>query len=145
MQSYNSRTFTIKKDIKSVYDLFMTPRSASSFLEKAGDKLPLNNVVLTDTGIELEAPVVGKIKVERTEGVEPNLVRYQGQGTPVPMTLSINLRPGETEGETIAQVTVDAEVPVFLSGMIGGKIKPTLEKAADALEQLDVDRFLGKK
>lgn len=145
MQSYNSRTFTIKKDIKSVYDLFMTPRSASSFLEKAGDKLPLNNVVLTDTGIELEAPVVGKIKVERTEGVEPNLVRYQGQGTPVPMTLSINLRPGETEGETIAQVTVDAEVPVFLSGMIGGKIKPALEKAADALEQLDVDRFLGKK
>lgn len=145
MQSYNSRTFTIKKDIRSVYDLFMTPRSASSFLEKAGDKLPLNNVVLTDTGIELEAPVVGKIKVERTEGVEPNLVRYQGQGTPVPMTLSINLRPGETEGETIAQVTVDAEVPVFLSGMIGGKIKPALEKAADALEQLDVDRFLGKK
>lgn len=145
MQSYNSRTFTIKKDIKSVYDLFMTPRSASSFLEKAGDKLPLNNVVLTDAGIELEAPVVGKIKVERTEGVEPNLVRYQGQGTPVPMTLSINLRPGETEGETIAQVTVDAEVPVFLSGMIGGKIKPALEKAADALEQLDVDRFLGKK
>lgn len=144
MQSYNSRTFTINKDVKSVYDIFMNPRSASSFIEKAGDKLPIKDIVLTDTGLELEAPVLGRVKVERTESVEPSLVRYQGQGTPVPMILSISLRPGEDDRQTHAQVTVDAEVPVFLSGMIGGKIKPALEKVADALEQLDVDRFLGR-
>lgn len=144
MQSYNSRTFTIKKDIKSVYDLFMNPKSASSFLEKAGDKLPIKDIELTDTGLTLDAPVIGKVKVERIESVEPSLIKYQGQGTPVPMTLSINLRPGEKSEETIAQVTVDAEVPAFLSGMIGGKVMPALEKVAGALEKLDVDRFLGK-
>ena len=144
MQTFNSRSFTIKKDVKSVYDLFMNPKSASSFLEKQGDKVPLKNIVLNDNGLELEAPVVGKIKVERTENLEPSLIRYQGKGTPVPMLLNINLLPGENANETIAQISVDAEVPAFMSGMIGSKIQPALEKAAEALEHLDVDRFLGK-
>lgn len=144
MQNYNSRTFTIKKDINTLYDLFMNPRSASPLLEKVGDKFPTDKVQLTDTGIEVDAPVVGKVKVERVEAVEPSLIRFRGQGTPVPMMLNINLRPGENAGETLAQVGVDAEVPAFLSGMIGSKVKPALEKLADALDGLDLDQFLKK-
>lgn len=144
MQSYNSRTFTIKKDVKTIYDLVMTPSSASSLLEKAGDKIPMDKVLLTDTGIEIDAPVVGKIKVERIENVEPSLIRFKGQGAPVPLILNVNLRPGESDNETLVQVGVDAEVPAFLSGMIGSKVKPALEKLAEALDGLDIDRFLQK-
>lgn len=144
MQTYTSRPFTIKKDNESVYELFRTPKSLEGFLEKAKDKLPAKDVVITEDSVSLKAPVVGDLKFVRTEAEAPRVVKYQGEGTPVPMTLCIYLTP-EGEDKTSAQVAVEANVPAFLSGMIESQVKPQLEKAADMLENLDVDSFLGAK
>lgn len=143
MQTFNSRSFTIQKDQQSVFNLFKSPLSAQNFLDKFGDKVDLKNIKLSEDRVELEAPMVGTIILERIEAQEPDLIKYNGVKTPVPITLSINLRP-EGENQTEVQIQVDAQVPKFLSGMISKKITPGLEKAADALEKLDVDRFLGK-
>lgn len=142
MQTYTSRPFTIKKDNVTVFRLFKNPLSLEGFLEKTRDKLPTKDVVLTEDSVSFTAPMVGALKFVRIEEEEPNVVKYRGEGTPVPMTLCAYLTPTD-ESSTSAQVSVEADVPAFLSGMIKTQVNPLLEKAADALEQLDVDRLLG--
>lgn len=144
MNNYTSRAFVIKKDVQTVFELFRNPLSAQSFVEKVGDKLPVKDLKLTEDTVEVTTGVVGKVILTRTEEREPHLVRYTGTHSPVPLTISIMLSPHEEEA-TKAQIAVDVDVPSFISGMVKSKIEPVLEKLADQLEALDVDRFLGVK
>ncbi|MDO5035964.1 MAG: hypothetical protein Q4D93_03275 [Porphyromonas sp.] len=144
MKNYSSRPFIIKKDIKSVYELFKSPRSAEHFLssvDKSG--LPAKEIQVTDDALSFNAKMVGKVVLTRTEAIEPNLIRYTGTQSPVPLEISISLNE-ETPETTKGQVSVDANIPSFLAGMVSNQLEPAMEKLADMMEELDVDRFLGR-
>ncbi|WP_297130430.1 hypothetical protein [uncultured Porphyromonas sp.] len=143
MQVINSRPFTIKKDIETVFDLAGEPESARHFLSKVGDKPMFKDVSVTDDSIAAKLPFVGDITFRRNRIEKPSLVSYKAEGSPVPVELVLNFQP---DGEnTKTQVSVEVEAPSFVAGMVKTKLQPMLDKMADSLELLDVDRFLGKK
>ena len=143
MQVINSRPFTIKKDIDTVFDMAGEPESARHFLSKVGDKPMFKDVSVADDAISAKLPLVGDITLRRNRMEKPSLVSYKAEGAPVPVELVLNFQP---EGDnTQAQVSVEVEAPSFAAGMVKTKIQPLLDKMADSLEHLDVDRFLGKK
>ena len=61
MQVINSRPFTIKKDIDTVFDLAGEPESARHFLSKVGDKPMFKDVSVADDAISAKLPLVGDI------------------------------------------------------------------------------------
>lgn len=58
-------------------------------------------------------------------------VKYEAQGSPVPVTLWIQLLP-QGPYETRCKVTLDVDVPFFLKPMVGNK----LDKAADQIAEM---------
>lgn len=143
MQVINSRPFTIKKDIETVYALAGEPERAKHFLSKVEDKPMYKDVTVESDAIHIKLPYVGDITLRRNRQEKPSLVSYKAEGAPLPIELVFNLQPEDAFTRT--QVSLEVNAPAFAAGMVTAKLKPMLDKMADSLEQLDVDRFLGEK
>lgn len=143
MQVLNSRPFTIKKDIDSVFGLVSEPERAQHFLSKVGDKPGFKDVTISSDTIGVKVPYVGDITLRRNRVEAPSLISYTAEGAPLPIEVIFNLQPDGEETKT--QMSVEVDAPAFAGGMVRAKLQPFLDKAADSLEQLDVDRFLGKE
>lgn len=139
MEVINSRSFTLKKDIQTIFGIASKPSLLSGLLAKAGDKLPLKNVTLSDDSFGFDAPMAGKVKFVRSADSTPNLIRYKAENAAVPLTFLIHMK--EAGEHTDMQLCVEANIPSFLKGMVMSKLAPGLEKAADMLEQIDFDRL----
>ena len=144
MQTYTSRAFTLGKDAETIEEMIKNPAALQPYLEKFGDKLPLKGLQMTADSVTMEAPMVGNVTFTRVETDTPGYVKYEGKGAPVPLSLNIYLKPDGGGEKTSAQISLDADIPAFMGGMIEGKAKSGLGKAADMLEQLDFDRLFKK-
>lgn len=142
MQTYTSRSFSIGKDIATIEGLAKNPSLLQPYVDKYADKIQVKNLKLTSDSVTMEAPIVGNVTFSRVETETPGIIKYKGEGAPVPLALNIFLK---SDGEkTSAQLSLEADIPSFMGGMIEGKAKRALGKAADVLEVLDFDRFFGK-
>lgn len=80
--------------------------------------------------VTLSTPV-GGITLRVVERDEPKLIKLQSEGSPMPLTVWLQLLPvGPAESKL--KVTVGAEVNMFLKGMVS---KP-LQQAADGLANI---------
>lgn len=147
MQVLNSRTFTIKKDIETVFGIASEPESAKHFLSRVSDKPAFSGVTIGPDSIVVPLPYIGKLLLKRNRLEAPSLVSYRAEGSPVPIELVLNLQPTTAGGAetTTVQISLEVDAPDFALGMIKAKVNPMLEKMANGLEQLDVDRFLGRQ
>ncbi len=132
----------MSKDAQSIESMVKNPALLRSYVEKSGDKLPVKNLSFTEDSVSVEAPIVGNVTFTRVDTDTPGVIKYQGKGTPVPLALNIFLKPDGDK--TSAQLSLDADIPAFMGGMIEGKAKSSLAKAADFLEVLDFDRLFKK-
>lgn len=141
MQIYTSRPIELKKDIDTIYHLTESPANMAPLLEKFGDRLDDDvKVELGEEQFTATLPVVGDVILKRTEALAPNRVKYETIKSPMPAALVFNFSKHEDE-HTLAQISLEVNMPPFLSGMVKGKVEPGLEKLADLLEQIDFDRL----
>lgn len=141
MQIYTSRPIELKKDIDTIYHLTESPANMAPLLEKFGDRLDDDvKVELGEEQFTATLPVVGDVILKRTEALAPNRVKYETIKSPMPAALVFNFSKHEDE-HTLAQISLEVNMPPFLSGMVRGKVEPGLEKLADLLEQIDFDRL----
>ena len=142
MQIYTSRPIELKKDIDTLFALVENPANMEPLLAKYGDKLDSKvKVELIDDQISLTLPMVGNVILKRGEVVAPNRVKYETVKSPVPVALVFSLSNHE-EAHTLGQISVEVDMPLFLSGMVKGKVEPGLDKVANLLEQIDFDRLV---
>ena len=130
-----------------VYDRFSDLRNLSALREKLADpavrermaaQIPADKSAEAERQLELmerdsvrlQSPV-GEITLCIVEREEPKCLKFEGQGTPIPLYLWIQLLPSG-ECETKMRVTIGAEVNFFMKGMVS---KP-LQQAADGLADL---------
>ena len=135
MKTFNSKVFTVSKDINTLFGLVSSPASLQPMLEKLGDKFSANKVKVSENAIQTELPGLGAVSFTKEAEAAPNQVTYAAQGTPVPLSLVVNLSAPE-EGKTDVQLSLNVEVPAFMGGMVGNTIKPMLDKVTDALSDL---------
>ena len=73
---------------------------------------------------------MGALTFRVSEKVEPSLIRLTGEGSPVPLTLSMHIIP---DGPTCkAKAEIDIAIPAMLKPMVGGHI----QKMADQFSQV---------
>lgn len=81
------------------------------------------------------APGVGEMKFRIVERTEPEKVRFLADTGVVPIYVDINLADAG-EDATDVSATIEAEIPMMLRPLIGGKLQEAADKFGEMFGQL---------
>lgn len=140
MQVYTSRPIELKKDIESIYQLTSNPTRLEPIAENFKQHLERIELQLSEKSISFQVPALGVISLRIVDSIEPNLVKYEATQSPIPLAVILNFSKN-TEDVTLGQITLETNVPPFLSSMVKSKVDPLLEKISNLLEHTDFSRL----
>jgi len=107
-------------------------------LERVRDRVPEDKLqdfqFDTDT-VQVSVAPVGLLKLRICEREENRCVKFETEQSPLPFNLWIQVLP-VTDGTSKMKVTVKADIPFMLKGMVSGPLQDGVEKIADALAQI---------
>ena len=107
-------------------------------LEKVRDRVPedkLQEFSFDQDSVSISVAPVGKITLRICEREEPKCVKFESVESPLPFNLWIQVLPVTAETSKM-KVTVKADIPFMLKGMVSGPLQDGVEKIADALAQI---------
>lgn len=110
-----------------------------SNLERVRDRVPEDKVqdfAFDHDSVSVSVPPVGKITLRICDREEPKCVKFESVESPMPFHLWIQVLPATAETSKM-KVTVDADIPFMLRGMVAGPLQDGVEKIADALALID--------
>ncbi len=105
-----------------------------SNIERLRDRIPsdkFEKLTFTSDEITIESPV-GEVTMKIIERDEPKCVKFETAQSPVPMNMWVQMLP-VTEQTSKIRVTIDADVPIFLKGMVSKPLQEAVEKIAESL------------
>jgi len=109
-----------------------------SNLERVRDRVPedkLNSFSFDRDSVSVNVNPVGDIRLRIIDREEPKCVKFETEQSPLPFYLWIQVLP-VSETESKMRVTVEADIPFMLKGMVSGPLQDGVEKIADALSQI---------
>ena len=107
-------------------------------LEKVRDRVPqdkLQDFSFDHDSVSVSVAPVGKITLRICEREEPKCVKFESVASPIPFNLWIQVLPVTAETSKM-KVTVQADIPFMLKGMVAGPLQDGVEKIADALAMI---------
>lgn len=134
MSKFESSIKQIPYSQKAVYDKISNLEN----LEKVRDRIPADKVQdfsFDKDSVSVNVAPVGEIKLRIVNREEPKCVKFETAQSPLPFNLWIQVLP-VTETTSKMKVTVDADIPFMLKGMVSGPLKDGIEKIADALAMI---------
>ena len=107
-------------------------------LEKVRDRIPEEKVkdfsFDSDT-VSVNVDPVGQLKLRICEREENKCVKFETEQSPLPFNVWVQVLP-VTETTSKMKVTVKADIPFMLKGMVSGPLQDGVEKIAEALSQI---------
>ncbi len=140
METYKSDKVVIDHNINLIYSKLSNPSLFKDKMEKNMDRIPdearehLDKVKFEDDGISIDSPM-GALKLSVSESVEPSLVKYVAESSPVPFGLTVNLEAID-DNHTNAVAEINIELPLMLRAMVGGKLSEGAQKMGEMLTKL---------
>lgn len=134
MTKFESNVKLIAYPVEDVYRNI----SDLSNLERVRDRVPddkLQDFQFDQDSVQVNVAPVGTIKLRIVEREENKCVKFETEQSPMPFNLWIQVLP-VTETESKMKVTVKADIPFMLKGMVSGPLQDGVEKIADALSQI---------
>lgn len=134
MTKFESSVKQIPYPVENVY------RNLSDLnnLERVRDRIPedkLQDFQFDSDSVQVSVAPVGTIKLRIIEREENKCVKFETEQSPLPFNLWIQVLP-VNEAESKMKVTVKADIPFMLKGMVSGPLQDGVEKIADALSQV---------
>ena len=134
MSKFESNVKQIPYPVEDVYRNI----SDLSNLEKVRDRIPEEKVkdfsFDSDT-VSVNVDPVGQLKLRICEREENKCVKFETEQSPLPFNVWVQVLP-VTETTSKMKVTVKADIPFMLKGMVSGPLQDGVEKIADALSQI---------
>ena len=112
--------------------------SDMSNLEKVRHRVPEDKVKdfhFDQDSVSVNVPPVGEIRLRIINREEPKCVKFETEQSPLPFFLWIQVLP-VTETSSKLKVTVDADIPFMLNGLVSGPLKEGVAKIAQALAMI---------
>ena len=134
MTKFESSVKQIPYPVENVYRNI----SDLSNLERVRDRIPedkLQDFQFDSDSVQVSVAPVGTIKLRIIEREENKCVKFETEQSPLPFNLWIQMLP-VSETESKMKVTVKADIPFMLKGMVSGPLQDGVEKIADALSQI---------
>jgi len=134
MTKFESSVKQIPYPVEDVYRNI----SDLSNLERVRDRVPedkLNSFAFDSDSVSVNVSPVGDLKLRIIEREENKCVKFETEQSPLPFNLWIQVLP-VSDTESKMKVTVKADIPFMLKGMVSGPLQDGVEKIADALSQI---------
>ena len=134
MTKFESSVKQIPYPVEDVYRNI----SDLSNLERARDRIPqdkLQDFQFDSDSVQVSVSPVGTIKLRICEREENKCVKFETEQSPMPFNLWIQVLPVDSNSSKM-KVTVKADIPFMLKGMVSGPLQDGVEKIADALSQI---------
>ena len=109
-----------------------------SNLERVRDRVPEDKVkdfTFDRDSVTISVDPVGQITLRICEREEPKCLKFETAQSPLPFNLWIQILP-VTDTTSKMKLTLKADIPFMLKGMVSGPLEDGLEKIADALAQV---------
>ena len=134
MTKFESSVKQIPYPVEDVYRNI----SDLSNLEKVRDRVPEDKVkdfAFDADSVSVNVAPVGQLKLRICEREEGKCVKFETEQSPLPFNVWIQVLPVTAETSKM-KVTVKADIPFMLKGMVSGPLQDGVEKIADALSQI---------
>ena len=134
MTKFESSVKQIPYPVEDVYRNI----SDLSNLERVRDRVPedkLNSFSFDSDSVSVNVDPVGDIRLRIVEREENKCVKFETEQSPLPFNLWVQVLPVSAT-ESKMKVTVAADIPFMLKGMVAGPLQDGVDKIADALSQI---------
>lgn len=134
MTKFESSVHQIPYPVENVYCNI----SDLTNLERIKDRVPedkLKDFQFDKDSVQVNVPPVGLLKLRIIEREDNKCVKFEAEKSPVPFNLWIQVLP-VNDHESKMRVTVKADIPFMLKGMVSGPLQDGVEKVATALAQV---------
>ncbi len=134
MTKFESSVRQIDAPQQKIYDTLSNLEN----LEKVRDRIPedkIDDICFDNDSISVRVNPVGMVKFKIIEREEPKTIKFEAEGSPVPVNFWIQILPVE---ETTAKMklTIKADIPFFMKGMVQKPLEQGIEKIADILQMI---------
>ena len=140
--SYKSDKIKLPYPAQTVYDRLSDLDGLSSLIKSVPtDKIPeqqrqmLEQVQVTSDTISFPAGPVGNITLKVVQRQAPDYIRLEGVGTPVPMSMALNVVPLSAD-TCEAYVEIDVSVPAMLKPMVNKPLQQMADQFGHMLRQM---------
>ena len=145
MAIFKSTPAPVRASAEAVYNKLSDLSNLRSLMSRipesaipADKKEMFDSVRITEDSIIFPAGPVGEVNLRLSEKINPTLIRFEGIGTPVPLTLSLLI--GILSADTCeACVEFDIAIPAMLKPMIGGTIQKMADQFAQVITSLNYE------
>ena len=134
MSKFESSIKQINYPVEAVYRNI----SDLSNLERVRDRIPedkIDDFQFDSDSVQVKVDPVGVIKLHIIDREENRCVKFEAEQSPVPFNVWVQVLPVD-EATSKMKVTVDADIPFMLKGLVSGPLQDGVEKIADALSQI---------
>lgn len=134
MAQFESSIKQIPYAQQKVYDML----SDLGNIDRVKDKIPedkLNDLTFYSDSISINASPVGNITMRIIEREEPKCIKFESENSPMPFNFWIQILP-TSETASKMRLTIKADIPIFLKGMVTKPLQEGIEKIADALAMI---------
>ncbi len=134
MTKFESSVYPIPYPVVNVYRTL----SDLTNLERVRDRVPedkLKDFQFDQDSVQVSVAPVGTLKLRIVEREENKCVKLEAEQSPVPFNLWIQMLP-VSDQESKLRVTIKADIPFMLKGMVSGPLQDGVEKMGAALAQV---------
>ena len=134
MTKFESSVKQIPYPVEDVYRNI----SDLSNLERVRDRVPqdkLKSFSFDQDSVSINVDPVGDLRLRIIEREENKCVKFEAEQSPLPFNLWIQVLP-VSDTESKMKITVAADIPFMLKGMVSGPLQDGVEKIADALSHI---------
>lgn len=139
MTTIKSEKSIINAPAERVYDKLSNLENLKPLLEKVPrDQIPedkremFDNLKVTADTISIPAGPVGAITLRVTDRLPYSLISLQGEGSPVPMGMQLEINPDGADRCEV-QVAINIEIPAMLKPMVSGPLKNIVNQFSQVL------------
>lgn len=117
MATFTSKPTIVDSPAATVAEKFSDLSAMQKVLDQipADERAKIGDIALTPDSIVMKTPQVGDITLKVTQRT-PERVTLTAMGSPVPMNLSVNIKP-LSDTQTELTTSMDVEIPAFLKPM----------------------------
>jgi len=134
MSKFESSVKQIPYPQQAVYDML----SDLTNIEKVKDKIPedkLKDLTFDKDSISISVAPVGAVSMRIIEREEPKTIKFESVNSPMAFNFWIQILPVD-EASSKMKLTIKADIPFMLQGMVKGPLQDGVEKIAEALAMI---------
>lgn len=134
MAKFESSVRQIPYPQQAVYNML----SDLTNIERVKDRVPedkLKDLSFDKDSISISVPPVGAVSMRIIEREEPKTIKFESVNSPMPFNFWIQLLP-VNETESKMRLTIKADIPFMLKGMVTKPLQEGIEKIAEALAMI---------